>query len=1802
MKLRLLQRPIALLLAVAILSALVYIPAGGLKVFAQTDSVQKLLGDNWYVYWNGGAAEQECLRVVSGGAAGEYALRIGHATEHTSICLRYKLFKRDMGLTDSNETGIGMKFSARVEGSFADGSWIGVINPVENPGGGNRVNLSAADMAAIGANWAVFDKGTDFGVWCGPGFDRAELEFNIALEPGNYFYLDDLQGFGFWGDIGDMAFVNVVKNSSFEESEQEPTEPTDPPADLDAVQEKLGENWYVFWNSGTAAPEDYLNVVQGGSHGEYSLRIGHPTVKTDLCLRYNLYKSDIGMAATEALGIGMKFSARVEGSFADGSWIGVINPVNPATGGNRGNLTDADMASIGIDWTAIDKGSDYGVWCGSEYDRAELEFNIVLAPGNYFYLDDLHGYGFYGNTGDMAYVNVVKNGSFEEGNHEVPPIQPVQDTLVGAHKRAEGWYVSWNEKNQYRSDYLTTQAYSGNYALALTAQEAQMNHTVATRIETLEKGATYIFEGQFQKKGNFSSISIMYGSTFLQLKNQQLNSWTLCSGSFEADTGKVLSIYTVCPQGSQLLVDDLKVYKADDASKTNLLVNGDFETTTGAATEQLKIDKAFDALPVSVEAQLRLPVGAEQCGVIFSNYNGKVGYTVGINAAGQPYVSAVATDGTVVEGVFDSVDVRTGEVVTLNVSNAGGKLICSVNGEEKQTLETAISADTQLYAEAFAIAGDQTGDNGSYFTGDLLALSVSGNNGLVAAWEPENTLNPMHIADSTENGYDALYYGPYFDDLTADTLEKYPYAFVAVGDTQYTNRGDTQKGNDYLGSLYQWIIDNQQAYNIQAVLGMGDIVDTSPNINDESAKAQSLKEWAHAVESIGKLNAAGIPYTLVKGNHDSIPEYPENDTSVFEDSMKALGYDSQVQGWYEEGGSLANAYITLTVGQTQWLILTLDYNYNAEEIAWADSVIAAHPDHKVIITTHAYLNAKGEWLDSSDRCELNTENLWDMLIGKYENIELVLCGHVSSTDVKVQQFRGAGDNIVTEMLIDSQSDDRDEYLAAGRTPYAMATLLLFSQDGNEVKVANYSTGKNKFINADAIRTVNLADGQNVPGPYDIPPMEVPLEDVEIPGWITRWNGNESVNYRYLTTHAHSGQYALALTGVDDAMSYTYGQLLRKLEVGQEYTLETYVLYSGRNKMLDLMIGGNSNKRNLKNLPEEQWTKVTMTFVPGESTMALELFADAKAKSIVLLDDVTVYLTADPEKTNLVENPGFEVMEAPQTRAPEKVFDYPTGWELWAENDDSSQLFVTDTVYEGKQAVAFVNSSKHASSLTQTVTGLADGNYILSAYIRSSGGQEDAAMLVKGYDKEYPAGQAGAKITKRGIWTRIELEFSVTSGQVQISLWNAGNKGNWFIVDQMELVKKDDTTYTNLLTNGSFENAENAPPPQKPIQVELIDRDIPGWVEAWNEYPDNNYRYLTTHSHSGSYALALLSQEGKIGYTFAQRLELEQGMPYTLEGYIYKSGELDAADVLIGANGANGKYSVTDKRMQGYEKFRIVFRPSQDYMEIGVYANGPQGSLLMLDDLVLYKNGDASRTNLLTNGDFETVEAAQTRPPEATTVLPKDWEIWTGDSDYSTVFVTEEGKGGTNAIGFSTAKEQAASLTQTVSGLEDGTYVLTAWVKSSGGQKDAAMLLKGYEKGNPSGQAGIKIPATGIWMLLRLEVEVTSGQVLVSFWHDANADNWIMVDDVCLIRKDDAAKENLIVNGSFTDVLKSSGGELPPVAAPDVDMPEQATDIPEQTTDAPEPKTPRIDIILAIALVLVVFGVAAVVIVARKKKQ
>ena len=273
----------------------------------------------------------------------------------------------------------------------------------------------------------------------------------------------------------------------------------------------------------------------------------------------------------------------------------------------------------------------------------------------------------------------------------------------------------------------------------------------------------------------------------------------------------------------------------------------------------------------------------------------------------------------------------------------------------------------------------------------------------------------------------------------------YAYSFAVVGDTQYL----TQKYPDKLATIYDWIIANKDTKKIAQVIGLGDIT-------EEWGNSKSEAEWILAQKQISKLDGV-LPYSLIRGNHDESEyflKYFANET-----------YMSQFDGFMEEG-DIRNSYKIFRAGTVDYMLVTLDYGPTDEALEWAAKLIASHPNHKVIITTHEYLYKDGQRVngtnssvpdDASDvdkspnRSYNSGEQMWQKLVSKYENIVLVLSGHVISSDIVVLQSVGDHGNVVTQMLIDPQGLD-DNLGGVG-----MMCMLYFSEDGTKMEVEWYST-------------------------------------------------------------------------------------------------------------------------------------------------------------------------------------------------------------------------------------------------------------------------------------------------------------------------------------------------------------------------------------------------------------------------------------------------------------------------------------------------------------------------------------------------------------------------------------------------------------------------------------------------------------------------------------------------------------------------------------------------------------------------
>ena len=275
-----------------------------------------------------------------------------------------------------------------------------------------------------------------------------------------------------------------------------------------------------------------------------------------------------------------------------------------------------------------------------------------------------------------------------------------------------------------------------------------------------------------------------------------------------------------------------------------------------------------------------------------------------------------------------------------------------------------------------------------------------------------------------------------------EPAKDYAYSFAVVGDTQIVTYRDANNGTNDLAKIYDWIVANKDAKNIQYVMGLGDITDKN-----------TQAEWNIALEQMQKLEAAEIPYSLVRGNHELI----SNGTDLFTQNMGTEAYRNQfITGGFYDEENIDNSWRTFTAGTVDYLIFALDFGSDDDVLAWAGNIIAAHPNHRVIITTHSYLYRDGTTLDANDAASPSThggvndgDQVWEKFISQYENIVLVLSGHDPSDNIVVSRDKGVNGNIVTQILSDHQGVDTS-------TPTGMVTMLYFKADGS-IEVETYST-------------------------------------------------------------------------------------------------------------------------------------------------------------------------------------------------------------------------------------------------------------------------------------------------------------------------------------------------------------------------------------------------------------------------------------------------------------------------------------------------------------------------------------------------------------------------------------------------------------------------------------------------------------------------------------------------------------------------------------------------------------------------
>ena len=284
------------------------------------------------------------------------------------------------------------------------------------------------------------------------------------------------------------------------------------------------------------------------------------------------------------------------------------------------------------------------------------------------------------------------------------------------------------------------------------------------------------------------------------------------------------------------------------------------------------------------------------------------------------------------------------------------------------------------------------------------------------------------------------------------------FSFVFMGDQQIAISNDTTKR--YVDKAYEYIRDNADAMNLKMYVNLGDIFDvvdfkfdgqdligsSTYNTSGEAEKyganrgdskdETNIYFWQQKEYNIAKrkvLMDANVPSMFVMGNHDyeeMAGTYRVNKTfneafplSIY-DGLGAQNVgkpDEKIDKTHYFGGArmddIEDSYSYFVANGQKYLVMVLGIHPNEDAIKWANEVVAANQDCKVIVCTHAYFQGKANLYEKEQR-------LWDKFISIHSNIMMVLCGH-SWTDGRIirRLDYGVNGNPIYQFMINTQGEE-----------------------------------------------------------------------------------------------------------------------------------------------------------------------------------------------------------------------------------------------------------------------------------------------------------------------------------------------------------------------------------------------------------------------------------------------------------------------------------------------------------------------------------------------------------------------------------------------------------------------------------------------------------------------------------------------------------------------------------------------------------------------------------------------------------
>ncbi len=268
-----------------------------------------------------------------------------------------------------------------------------------------------------------------------------------------------------------------------------------------------------------------------------------------------------------------------------------------------------------------------------------------------------------------------------------------------------------------------------------------------------------------------------------------------------------------------------------------------------------------------------------------------------------------------------------------------------------------------------------------------------------------------------------------------------PFTIAMLPDTQHYS--DSAANIYHFNNQTRWIIDHRVDSNIVMVSHLGDIVETG----------SSLVQWERADAAMSTLDTVPVQsYGAVLGNHDynggNTPDAAADNYITYFGAGRYAG-----RHWYgDDSPDKRNHYHHFLACGREYLHLVLEYqaaspsNSDAAAlIAWAQSVIDAHPDVPTILSTHEYIGGNGSRTAAGDA-------IFNSIVKSNPQIFMVLGGHVLGEAHSIAQNDAGQD--VFQILADYQG-----YAEGGM---GWMQLFDFDEQNSSINVRTYSPSLNEY--------------------------------------------------------------------------------------------------------------------------------------------------------------------------------------------------------------------------------------------------------------------------------------------------------------------------------------------------------------------------------------------------------------------------------------------------------------------------------------------------------------------------------------------------------------------------------------------------------------------------------------------------------------------------------------------------------------------------------------------------------------------